>query len=129
MTYAQVFLIAHGTILGAVVTATIATALASGLRLGVPALAKYVLPTLLVFYVAGYLMDLQWEGSLSIAMLATQLAMGVAWFPRCFRPGPDAAAGRPGWRWWSPLMLAVLAETFNTIIPLFVWRILLQYPS
>lgn len=126
MTYAQVFLIAHGTILGAVLAATIATVLASGLRLGVLALAKYVLPALLVFYVAGYLMDLQWEGSLSIAMLASQLVMGIAWFPRCFRPGPDAAAGRLGWRWWSPLMLALLAETLNTIIPLIVWRMLLQ---
>lgn len=127
MTYAQVFLIAHGTILGAVIAATITTVLASGLRLGVLALAKYVLPALLVFYVAGYLMDLQWEGSLSAAMLASQLVMGVAWFPRCFRPGPGPhAAGRLGWRWWSPLMLAALAETLNTIIPLIVWRMLLQ---
>ena len=125
MTYAQVFLIAHGTILGAVIAATIATVLASGLRLGVLALAKYVLPALLAFYVVGYLMDLQWEGSLSAAMLASQLVMGVAWFPRCFRPGPHAA-GRLGWRWWSPLMLAALAETLNNIIPLIVWRMLLQ---
>lgn len=110
MNYLAAALIAHTGVVVALLVAPWATARAAGKRLSIRGMAKYVAASLFAFYVVSFAVDIWLDGAILIAMLASQLLLGVWWFPQCVESRPAKPQGRRGWRWWTPPMLALFAE-------------------
>lgn len=117
MDYLRTFLITQAVLLVALVVAPWTTARAAGMRLPARGMAKYTGASLVAFYGLGFAIDIWSDGAAFIAMLASQLLLGVWWYPRCVVPRAAKPQGRRGWRWWAPVMLALLAEiTFEVLV-------------